>query len=133
MRCPHCGKYIENTLWQALRPYRNPELPVVVTNIDAVLEVGPRIRAIFEEKSGNLRVKGFQAVTLKKVARSLKVPLYYIERDGEEVRLYEYDITQKVCSDHFLRADQLLPVFTGSISEFGDWVYRRFIHQVVKP
>jgi len=128
MKCPHCGQYIDNTLWQALRPYRNPELPVVVTNIDAVLEVGPRIRAIFEEKSGNLRVKGFQAVTLKKVAGSLKVPLYYIEREDDEVRLYEYDITQKVCSDHFLRADQLLPVFTGSISEFGDWVYRRFIH-----
>ena len=127
MRCPHCGQYVENTLWQALKPYRNPELPVVVTNIDAVLEVGPRIRAIFEEKSGNLRVKGFQAVTLKKVARSLKVPLYYIEREEDEVRLYEYDISQKVCSDHFLRADQLLPVFTGSISEFGDWVYRRFI------
>ncbi|MBO8180915.1 MAG: hypothetical protein H0Z19_10670 [Archaeoglobus sp.] len=127
MRCPHCGQYIENTLWQALRPYRNPELPVVVTNIDAVLEVGSRIRAIFEEKNGHLRIRGYQAVTLKKVARSLRVPLYYIERDGEEVRLYEYDVNQMVCSDHFLRADQLLPVFTGSVSEFGDWVYRKFI------
>ncbi len=129
MRCPHCGQYIENTLWKALKPYRNPELPVVVTNIDTILEVGPRIRAIFEEKNSHLRIRGYQAVTLKKVARSLKVPLYYIERDNETVRLYEYDVNQKVCSDHFLRADQLLPVFTGSISEFGDWVYRKFILQ----
>jgi len=127
MKCPHCGKYIENTLWQALRPYRNVSDKVVVTNIDTILEVGPRIRAIFEEKSGNLRVKGYQAVTLKKVARSLKVPLYYIERSGKSIRLYEYDITQPVESGYFLRADQLFPVFAGSISEFGEWIYRKFI------
>ncbi len=127
MKCPHCGQYIENTIWTALKPYRKLNLPVVVTNIDTVLEVGPRIRAIFEEKNGHLRIRGYQAVTLKKVARSLKVPLYYIEREDDKVKLFEYDVNQKVHSDYFLRADQLLPVFTGSISEFGEWVYRKFI------
>ena len=127
MKCPHCGRYLENTLWQALQPYRSLNLPVVVTNIDSILEVGPRIRAIFEEKNGHARIRGYQAVTLKKVARSLKVPLFYIERTGEEVKLYEYDVNQPVESSYFLRADQLLPVFTGSVSEFGEWVYSRLI------
>ena len=127
MKCPHCGNYIENTVWQALKPYRRLDLPVVVTNVDTVLEVGPRIRAIFEEKNGHLRIRGYQAVTLKKVARSLRVPLYYIEREDDRVKLFEYDVSQKVHSDNFLRADQLIPVFSGSIPEFGEWVYRKFI------
>lgn len=133
MRCPHCGKYLENTLWKALQPYRSLKLPVVVTNVDAILEVGPRIRAIFEEKNGHLKIRGFQAVTLKKVARSLRVPLYYIERRADDVNLFEFDPKQTVHSDHFLRADQLLPVFSGSVEEFGDWVYSHFIQPYTPP
>lgn len=129
MRCPHCGNYIENTIWEALRPYRELSERVVVTNIDTILEVGPRIRAIFEEKNGKLRIRNYQAVTLKKVARSLRVPLYYIERRADEVSLYEFDPKQMVHSDYFLRADQLLPVFSGSVEELGDWIYRKFILQ----
>lgn len=129
MKCPHCGQYIEDTLWQALRPYKNKSSKVVVTNIDTILEVGPRIKAIFEEKNGHLRIRGYQAVTLKKVAKALKVPLFYIERDGNLVNLYEFDVHQKVESDYFLRADQLLPVFSGSVEELGEWIYQKFILQ----
>jgi len=127
MKCPHCGQYVESTLWKALEPYRNLNLPVVVTNIDSILEVGPRIRAIFEEKNGHLRIRGFQAVTLKKVARSLRVPLYYIEKLDDWVKLYEFDTKQAVESGPFLRADQLLPVFSGSVKEFRDWIYHNLI------
>ncbi len=116
MRCPHCGNYIENTLWKALQPYKKLNLPVVVTNIDAVLEVDPRIRAIFEEKNGHLNIRGFQAVTLKKVARSLKVPLYYILRDGNYVEVFKYNTDQIVRADVFLKPETLDPVFSGSIS-----------------
>ncbi|MBE8540397.1 hypothetical protein [Geoglobus acetivorans] len=129
MKCPHCGNYIENTLWEALKPYRELSDKVVITNIDTVLDVGPRIRAIFEEKNGKLKIRGYQAVTLKKVARALRVPLYYIERRNELVNLYEFNPRQKVYSDYFLRADQLLPVFSGSVEELGDWIYRKFILQ----
>ncbi len=127
MRCPHCGKYLENTIWDALKPYKGVTDRVVVTNIDTILEVGPRIRAIFEEKNGHLKIRGYQAVTLKKVARTLRVPLYYIERNDELVNLYEFNPRQKVHSDYFLRADQLLPVFSGSVEEFGDWIYQKYI------
>jgi len=127
MRCPHCGNYIENTLWKALQPYRRLNLPVVVTNIDAILEVGPRIKAIFEEKNGQLNIRGFQAVTLKKVAKSLNVPLYYILRDGNHVELFEYDTRQIVRADVYLKPETLDHVFSGSISEFGEWIFRNFI------
>ena len=127
MRCPHCGKYLENTLWEALKPYQNQKLPVVVTNIDSILEVGPRIRAVFEEKNGHLKIRGFQAVTLKKVARSLRVPLYYIERLDDQVSLYEFKTDQPVESGPFLRADKLLPVFSGTVNELGDWIYHNLI------
>ena len=127
MKCPHCGKYIENTLWEALKPYKGLTDKVVVTNIDTVLEVGPRIVAIFEEKNGKLKIRNYQAVTLKKVARALRVPLFYIKRVDDRVRLFEFDPRQKVHSDYFLRADQLIPVFSGSVEELGDWIYRKFI------
>jgi len=127
MKCPHCGKYIENTLWEALKPYKGLTDKVVVTNIDTVLEVGPRIVAIFEEKNGKLKIRNYQAVTLKKVARALRVPLFYIKRVDDRIRLFEFDPRQKVHSDYFLRADQLIPVFSGSVEELGDWIYRKFI------
>ncbi len=127
MKCPHCGKYIENTLWEALKPYKGLTDKVVVTNIDTVLEVGPRIVAIFEEKNGKLKIRNYQAVTLKKVARALRVPLFYIKRVDDRVRLFEFDPRQKVHSYYFLRADQLIPVFSGSVEELGDWIYRKFI------
>ena len=133
MKCPHCGNYIENTLWKALQPYRNLSEKVVVTNIDAILEVGPRIKAIFEEKNGHLNIRGFQAVTLKKVAKSLNIPLYYILRDGNHVELFEYDTRQIVRADLYLKPETLTPVFSGSVEELGDWIYRKFIRQVVKP
>ncbi|ADC66181.1 hypothetical protein Ferp_2047 [Ferroglobus placidus DSM 10642] len=129
MKCPHCGQYIENTLWEALQPYKDRSGKVVITNIDAVLEVGPRIVAIFEEKNGHLRIRGYQAVTLKKIARCLRVPLFYIEREGDQVKLYEYDTSQKVESSPFLKASQLLPVFSGSVEEFGEYIFSRFISQ----
>lgn len=91
MKCPHCGQYIENTLWEALQPYKDRSGKVVITNIDAVLEVGPRIVAIFEEKNGHLRIRGYQAVTLKKIARCLRVP--YFTSKGKEIRSNSMSMT----------------------------------------
>jgi len=127
MRCPYCGSYIENTLWRALKPYHDERRKVVITNIDTILEVGPRIRAIFEEKNGKLKIRGYQAVTLKKVARSLRVPLFYIEREGDRVFLYEYDVNRRVSSSKFLSHELLDPVFSGSIEELSEWIFSRLI------
>ncbi|MEM2356090.1 MAG: hypothetical protein QXO00_07240, partial [Candidatus Bathyarchaeia archaeon] len=69
MKCPHCGEFVDNVLWKALAPYRAEKLPVVITNVDAILEVGNRIVAVFEEKkskNGFPQVRGYQCVTLKK-------------------------------------------------------------------
>lgn len=127
MKCPHCGNHIENTLWKALQPYRDLDLPVVVTNIDAILEVGPRIKVIFEEKYRHLNIRGFQAVTLKKIAKSLKVSLYYILRDGNYVEIFKYNTNQIVRADVYLKPETLDPVFSGSIFKFGRWIFRKFI------
>ncbi|MEM3391513.1 MAG: hypothetical protein QW226_04330 [Archaeoglobaceae archaeon] len=130
MKCPHCGEFIDNVLWKALAPYRAEKLPVVITNVDAILEVGNRIVAVFEEKSshdGVLRVRGYQCVILKKIAKCLDVPLFIIEKESDHVKLFRYDTNQIVKSSPFVSADQLLPVFQGSVEEFGNWVYSTLI------
>jgi len=72
-------------------------------------------------------VRGYQCVTLKKIAKCLDVPLFIIENEGDQVKLFRYDTNQIVKSSPFVSADQLLPVFQGSVEEFGNWVYSTFI------
>jgi len=130
MKCPHCGEFVDNVLWKALAPYRAEKLPVVITNVDAIIEVGNRIVAVFEEKkskNGFPQVRGYQCVTLKKIAKCLDVPLFIIEKESDHVKLFRYDTNQIVKSSPFVSADQLLPVFQGSVEEFGNWVYSTFI------
>jgi len=115
MKCPHCGNYIENTLWQALKPYHGLTDKVVITNIDTILEVGPQIVGIFEEKNGKLKIRNYQAVLLKKVARRLDVPVYFIERKEDDVKLYEMNPHQKLRGGYYLEKSQLIPVFHGNV------------------
>ncbi|RLI82568.1 hypothetical protein DRP04_03670 [Archaeoglobales archaeon] len=126
MRCPHCGNFLENTLFKALEPYHN-DSAVVVTNVDYVLDVGNRIRAIIEEKHSNQKViRGYQLVTLKKIARCLRVPLYVLfSKNG--VELYEFDPKQIVRSNPYVNFEDKEPVLSGSISDLGAWLYENFL------
>ncbi len=127
MRCPNCGAYVDNTLWRALQPYRS-NTAVVVSNIDGVLEVGNRIVAIFEEKQGKSHaVRGYQGILLKKVAKRLDVPLFYIFNYKDFVEVYEYPTNVVIRSSPFIDFDSRFKVFSGSISEFGEYLYNRFL------
>ncbi|RLI76201.1 hypothetical protein DRO97_01355 [Archaeoglobales archaeon] len=100
MKCPHCGQFLENTLFRALEPYHTNS-KVVITNVDYVLEINNRIQAIIEEKHSNQKIiRGYQLVTLKKIAKCLKVPLYILySKNG--VELYEFDKFQIVRSNPY--------------------------------
>ena len=126
MKCPYCGSFLENTLFKALEPYHDNSA-VVVTNVDYVLDVGNRIRAIIEEKHSNRKVvRGYQLVTLKKIARCLRVPLYVLfSKNG--VELYEFDPKQIVRSNPYVSFENAEPVLAGSISDLGSWLYDRFL------
>jgi len=126
VKCPHCGKFIENTLFKALEPYHD-DLAVVVTNVDYVLEVGSRIRAIFEEKHSQSKIiRGYQAVTLKKVAKSLRVPLYVLfSKNG--VELYEFPTKEIVRANPYVSFEDKEPVLAGSISDLGSFLYEKFL------
>ncbi len=126
MKCPHCGNFLENTLYKALEPYHNNSA-VVVTNVDYVLEVGNRIRAIIEEKHGNRKViRGYQLITLRKIARCLDVPLYVLfSKNG--VKLYEFDNKQVVRSNPYISFEDKEPVLSGSVSDLGTFLYEKFL------
>ncbi|RLI77740.1 hypothetical protein DRP04_10955 [Archaeoglobales archaeon] len=126
MKCPYCGNFLENTLFKALEPYHDNSA-VVVTNIDYVLEVGNRIKCLIEEKHSNWKViRGYQLVTLKKVAKSLKVPLYVLfSKNG--VELFEFDPKQIVRSNPYVSFENTEPVLSGSISDLGAWLYENFL------
>jgi len=127
LRCPNCGAYVDNTLWRALQPYRS-NTAVVVSNIDGVLEVGNRIVAIFEEKHGRSHaIRGYQGVLLKKVARKLEVPLFYLFDHGDFVEVFEYPTNTVIRSSPFIKLGSEFEVFSGSISEFGEYLYNRFL------
>ncbi|RLI76131.1 hypothetical protein DRP05_13425 [Archaeoglobales archaeon] len=131
MKCPHCGQFLENTLFRALEPYHDKS-KVVVTNVDYILEVGNRIQAIIEEKhSTNKIIRGFQLVTLKKIAKCLKVPLYILySKNG--VELYEFDKFQIVRSNPYYSFESQDPILAGSISDLGSWLYEKFLVKAQK-
>ena len=126
MKCPHCGKFFENTLFKALEPYHD-DSAVVVTNVDYVLDVGNRIRAIIEEKhSQNKIIRGYQAVTLKKIAKALRVPFYVLfSKNG--IELYEVDRFSMVRSNPYVSFEGEDPILSGSISDLGSFLYDNFL------
>jgi hypothetical protein len=126
MKCPHCGNFIENILFKALDPYRDSK--IVITNLDYILEVGPRIRALIEEKNSDHKViRGYQLITLRKVARSLNVPLYLLFNTSKGVELYEYPHTRRVRSSPFVNFESWNPVFAGSVEGLGSFFYEKFL------
>ncbi len=126
MKCPFCGNYIENTLYLALAPYRERSA-VVITNIDYIVEVGNRIVAVIEEKHSPKKIiRGYQLVTLKKVAKALNVPLYILF-SGNGIELYEFDTNEIVRSNPYVSFDDHEPVFSGTLPDFGYWFYRKFL------
>jgi len=126
MKCPYCGNFLENTLFKALEPYHD-DSAVVVTNVDYILDVGNRIRAIIEEKhSQNKIIRSYQLVTLKKIARCLRVPLYVLfSKNG--VELYEFDPKQIVRSNPYVNFENKEPILSGSISDLGSFLYEKFL------
>jgi len=130
MICPHCGNFLENALFKALKPYRKNNSNVVVTNVDYVIEVGNRIQAIIEEKhSKNKIIRGYQLVTLKKIAKCLKVPLYILYYKNNHIELYEYDTTHLVKSNPFYCFDDKELVLSGSIEDLGAFIHDNFLSQ----
>ncbi len=126
MRCPFCGNYIENTLYLALAPYRERSA-VVITNIDYIVEVGNRIVCIIEEKhSPKRRIRGYQLVTLKKVAKALDVPLYILFSNSR-IELYEFDTNEIVRSNPYVSFENQEPIFSGTLPDFGYWFYQKFL------
>ena len=127
MKCPFCGNYIENTLYLALTPYRERSA-VVITNIDYVVEVGNRIVCIIEEKhSLKRRVRGYQLVTLKKIAKALRVPLYILFSNNNRIELYEFDTSKIVQSNPYVSFENREPIFSGTLIDFGYWFYQKFL------
>ena len=131
MKCPHCNQFLENTLFKALKPYQNGK--VVITNVDYVIDVGKRIQAIIEEKQSNHKIiRSYQLVTLKKIAKSLKVPLYVLYSKNGHIELYEYDRFQLVRSNPYYSFENQEPVLSGSVEDLGEFLYNKFISHAQK-
>jgi hypothetical protein len=130
MKCPHCGNYIESTLFKALEPYDSSK--TVITNVDYVLEVGNRIRAIIEEKKSNCKIiRGYQLITLRKIARSLGVPLYVMyTKNG--VELYEFPTDEKVKTSPFVSFQDREPILSGSIQDLGSFLNEKYLQAPLK-
>lgn len=130
MICPHCGQFLENALFKALKPYKQNNSNIVVTNVDYVLEVGNRIQAIIEEKhSKNKIIRGYQLVTLKKIAKCLKIPLYILYYKNDHIVMYEYDTNQLVKSNPYYSFEDEELVLSGSISDLGAFIHDKFLSQ----
>jgi|GEM_PF-824264 hypothetical protein len=130
MKCPHCGQFIENTLYKALEPYHNTSVrqQVVITNIDYVVEIGNRIRAVIEEKQSNYRViRGYQLITLRKIAKSLKVPLYILFSKNNKIELYNFPTDEMVKTSPFVSFQDREPILSGSIQDLGAFFYEKYL------
>jgi len=127
MKCPHCGQFIENSLFKALEPYHtNSE--VVITNIDYVIEVGNRIRAVIEEKQSNYKIiRGYQLITLRKVAKCLNVPLYVLFTKNGKVELYNFPTNEMVKTSPFVSFQDREPILAGSIQDLGSFLHEKFL------
>lgn len=91
------------------------------------MDVGNRIQAIIEEKHSYQKIiRGYQLVTLKKIAKCLKVPLYILySKNG--IELYEFNPNQIVRSNPFYSFKNQKPVLSGSISDLGSFIYEKFL------
>ncbi len=127
MKCPHCGQFIENTLFKALEPFHtNSE--VVITNIDYIIEVGNRIKAVIEEKNSEYKIiRGYQLITLRKIAKCLNVPLYVLFVNNGKVELYNFPTDEKVKTSPFVNFKDREPILSGSISDLGSFLHEKFL------
>ena len=130
MKCPFCGAFLENSLHKALGGVQTD--PVIsITNVDYVLEVGNRIKAIIEEKRTYHHIaKTTQLITLKKIAKSLNVPLLVVFVDDalEEVTVYDLPTSWKLPRTQLFNFERLDPVFVGDFSEFRDFILYNFVY-----
>ena len=135
MICPYCGMSIENALYKALGGYQIKR-GIVITNIDYVIEVGKKIKAVIEEKHSKRHFgKVYQLITLKKVARSLNVPLLVVFVDDllEEVTVYEVPTDQKLPPKRFYNFEKEDPLFIGDFEEFGEFILDNFVYTHSSP
>ena len=130
MKCPYCGAFLENALHRALGGYQTKE-GIVITNIDYVMEIGNRITAVLEEKHSKRHfVPTYQLITLKKVARSLNVPLLvlFVDDHIDEITVYDVPTNSKFPSQHFYNFEKEDPIFVGDYEEFGAFILDNFVH-----
>lgn len=128
MRCPNCGSWVESVTWKALRPYRG-NTGVVLSNVDCLCEVGDEFAFIIEEKQSRQRIiRGFQLVFLRKLADQLDIPAFVVYDHGNVVTVYE--VPEDLSGNYhppFYSFEEEIPVFTGSVEELGEWLYREFL------
>ncbi|RLI81023.1 hypothetical protein DRP04_07030 [Archaeoglobales archaeon] len=130
MICPFCGMPIENALHRALNGIQtNP--PIVITNIDYVIEVGNKIATIIEEKHTKRHFgKIYQLITLKRVARALDVPLLVVFVDDllDEITVYNVPTNRRFPAKRFYNFEKDDPLFIGDYEEFGEFILDNFIY-----
>ena len=129
MKCPYCGNFLENSVHRALKPYQKRSA-VVITNLDYVIEIGDRIQCIIEEKhSENKVIRGYQLITLRKIAKSLNVPLYVLfSKNG--IELYEFPVNEVVRTSPgfpYVSFEDRDPVLSGTIEDLGSWFFENYL------
>ena len=130
MKCPFCGQFLENSLNKALNGIQTKE-GIVITNIDYVLEVGKTIRLVAEEKHTQRHFCNiYQLITLKKVAKSLNVPLLllFVDDVEDEVTVYNVPVNMKFPRLHFYNFEKEKPIFVGDYRELRQFILKNFVY-----
>ncbi|ADB57192.1 hypothetical protein [Archaeoglobus profundus] len=130
MKCPFCGNFLENSLTKALNGIQSEE-GIVLTNIDYVLEVGNTIRLVAEEKHTQRHFANiYQLITLKKVAKALRVPLLllFVDDVENEVTVYDVPVNIKFPRRHFYNFEREEPVFVGDYRELRRFLLKNFVY-----
>jgi len=131
MRCPYCGQFLENSLSKALNGIQIKE-GVVITNVDYVLEVGKSIRLVAEEKHTKRHFCNvYQLITLKKVAKALKVPLLllFVDDVENEVTIYNVPLDVRFPRLHYYNFEKDEPIFVGSYSDLRTFILKNFVYR----
>jgi len=130
LRCPFCGHFLENSLSKALNGIQTDD-GIVLTNIDYILEVGKFIRLVAEEKHTQRHFANiYQLITLKKVAKALRVPLLllFVDDVEEEITVYDVPLNTRFPRLHYYNFENEEPVFVGDYRELRRFILKNFVY-----
>ena len=132
MRCPYCGAFLENSLHKALNGIQTDD-GIVLTNIDYVLEVGKSIRLVAEEKHSQRHFCNiYQLITLRKVAKALRVPLLllFVDDIEGEITIYNVPTNFRFPRLHYYNFEKETPIFIGNYYGLRRFILRNFVYNV---